>query len=126
MQTYEINIVPLPKGRPRVTRFGNGYTPARTRNYEQLIKNLLFAQCRVPPLKDAVTIVIDFHLPKLKKKTKSTWPTPMGDIDNYAKAVLDAANGVLFTDDRLIDNLTLRKSYADKPGIVLSICLSEI
>jgi Holliday junction resolvase RusA-like endonuclease len=49
----------------------------------------------------------------------------MGDIDNYAKAVLDAANGILFTDDRLIDNLTLRKQYSKTPGITLTIKLTE-
>lgn len=125
MQIYTLDVVPIPKGRPRVTKTGMGYTPKRTRDYEQTLKNSLFIQCRLPPFNDAVTISIEFHLPKLKRKTKSTWPTPMGDIDNYAKAVLDAANGILFTDDRLIDNLSLRKIYSDNPCIHLSIRLTE-
>lgn len=125
MQIYTLDIIPIPKGRPRVTKAGIGYTPKRTREYEQKLKNFLFIQCRFPPWNSAVSISIEFHLPRLKKNSKSTWPTPMGDIDNYAKAVLDAANGILFTDDRLIDNLTLRKQYSKTPGITLTIKLTE-
>jgi Holliday junction resolvase RusA-like endonuclease len=125
VQIYTLDIVPIPKGRPRVTKAGIGYTPKRTREYEQKLKNFLFIQCRLPPLNEAVTILIDIRLPKLKSSTKSTWPTPIGDIDNYAKAILDAANGILFTDDRLIDNLTLRKQYSKTPGITLTIKLTE-
>lgn len=37
-----------------------------------------------------------------------------GDLDNLAKAILDAANGVLWDDDRQVDGLFVRRWPSDK------------
>lgn len=37
-----------------------------------------------------------------------------GDLDNLAKAILDAANGVLWDDDRQVDGLFVRRLPSDK------------
>lgn len=37
-----------------------------------------------------------------------------GDLDNLAKAILDAANGVLWDDDRQVDGLFARRFPSDK------------
>lgn len=38
-----------------------------------------------------------------------------GDIDNYGKAFLDAANGILFADDRQVVDLSVRFPYETEP-----------
>jgi Holliday junction resolvase RusA-like endonuclease len=42
------------------------------------------------------------------------------DIDNYAKAILDALNGVMWADDGQIVQLTASKSYGE-PRVEIEI-----
>ena len=105
------NIKPRSKQRPRSTRSGHTYTPKETREYEKLISKaysgVVFAE---GPLH--VTLVFDnekteITIKELKPKRVSS--KLRGDIDNYAKAILDALNGVAYTDDKQIVSLELRK-----------------
>ena len=47
------------------------------------------------------------------------------DLDNMAKAVLDALNGLAYIDDSQIYSLTLYKTYSEQPGTYLKITESE-
>jgi Holliday junction resolvase RusA-like endonuclease len=47
------------------------------------------------------------------KTTKLTMPR--GDIDNYQKAVFDAMNDNLWTDDKLIQAVYAVKQWSDRP-----------
>jgi Holliday junction resolvase RusA-like endonuclease len=47
-------------------------------------------------------------------------PTSKPDLDNFMK-VIDAANLVVWVDDSQIVDATLRKSYGDKPRLVLRV-----
>jgi Holliday junction resolvase RusA-like endonuclease len=51
-------------------------------------------------------------LEKLEKNTKVKQPKSKltGDIDNYAKSILDALNGVAYADDKQIVSLYLEKA----------------
>ena len=42
-------------------------------------------------------------------RNKSNPSKLRGDIDNYAKSILDGLNGVAYTDDKQIVSLELRK-----------------
>jgi Holliday junction resolvase RusA-like endonuclease len=44
---------------------------------------------------------------------KNAPPYPKCDVDNLAKGVLDALNGVAFADDSQIVELHVTKSYGD-------------
>ena len=46
----------------------------------------------------------------------------IGDLDNYAKAVLDEMNGICFHDDAQVVELSVTKLYADygPPGVSIS------
>lgn len=48
---------------------------------------------------------------------------PIGrpDVDNYAKGVKDALNGIMYKDDSQITKLTVRKYYAEQPKVVVKI-----
>lgn len=113
-----IPMTPVAKGRPRFTRTGFAYTPAKTRQAEKDIQAFLkgyplFAEGI--PL--AVTITCYFLRPKSAKKRLY----PPGDVDNYAKTVLDAAQGKLYQNDNQITRLLVRKEYGDVPRIEVSL-----
>lgn len=105
-----VNITPMIKGRPR---FGKGfaYTPTRTRNYEKALKahlKSMMDQQGQAPFDGPISVEVYF---KMKQPKKPSNPYPSGDIDNYVKAFLDAANEVLFLDDKQIVELVSTKAY---------------
>lgn len=111
------------KGRPR---FGKGftYTPKRTRDYEKVLKlNLMefMRQNNFNAIAEPVHIDVHFRFLKPKKAANSF---PAGDLDNYVKAFLDAANEILFIDDKQVTMLTAKKCYVseqDEEGILFNI-----
>jgi len=107
-----IPIRPLVKERPRATRTGHVYTPKRTENYEKAV-----AAAYNGPLFDA-SHTIEVSLVINSKGTTITvsatenpdFKSPLkGDVDNYAKSILDGLNGVAWEDDKQIIKLTVRK-----------------
>jgi Holliday junction resolvase RusA-like endonuclease len=56
---------------------------------------------------------------KRPKSVKSKYPTGKrtGDVDNHAKAVLDALNSYAYVDDSQIVSLMVSKYYRDVSGI---------
>jgi crossover junction endodeoxyribonuclease RusA len=94
-----INIAPIPKGRPRFSRFGGVYTPQRTRDFEEAVKWKL-KEVFKNPIDAEVEIQVHFYYKR------------DADIDNFCKAFLDACNGVVFNDDRQVVCL-IAKKYKD-------------
>lgn len=103
---------PLAKGRPRfVMKTGHAYTPKATLDYEkeiaQLYKGPKFTE---GPIWVSLTFDKNKIIVTIKEMEFETTSSKLrGDIDNYAKAILDALNGVAFTDDKQIMRLDLRK-----------------
>jgi len=122
----EINLTfdvdPKPKGRPRFG--GNTYTPASTRRFENLLKTLTKQQYRSAPIQEHVAVKIRFYF-KIPKRPKYPFPT-IGDIDNYSKAILDALNGIVWKDDSRIADLDVKKRFAEKSQILVSVTLAEL
>lgn len=56
---------------------------------------------------------------KQPKTTKLDMPKP--DWDNYAKAVCDAANGVVWVDDSQIKRGVLEKQWGGKGSVVMEV-----
>ena len=126
-------IEPKPKGRPKFTSRGHAYTPKTTLEYESKIKN--FYQEQTEDFYDsAIRVKLTFNMP-IPKSTSNKKRNLMiagiikctvhnGDVDNLAKAVLDALNGVAYEDDCLITKLTIIKKYSsdDNVGTELEIC----
>lgn len=119
---------PVPKARPR---FGGGavYTPAKTAAYERLVR-LCYLQAGGECLSGALCVRIRaFYRPgkemlkEIKKTpTEAHRMTSRPDVDNIAKSVLDALNGVAYEDDKQIDTLTVSKEYTDgEQGIEVEI-----
>jgi len=127
---FEVNGAAVGKGRPRVTRHTT-YTPARTRKYEATVRLAASeAMCGRTPFDEAVAVEITAVLP-IPKSWAKKWqaaaregrvqPKTRPDVDNYAKAAVDACNGVLFRDDSQIAELTCRKTYGAHPRLVVTV-----
>ena len=88
-------LKPIPKQRPR---FGNGraFTPATTRAYEDTL-GWRFRQAAKVPLLGPIRVGIAFET------------SSRADVDNLAKAVLDAGNGILYGDDSQVVSLIISK-----------------
>jgi Holliday junction resolvase RusA-like endonuclease len=53
---------------------------------------------------------------------------PKPDVDNYAKGVLDACNGLLWSDDSLVKTLIVSKRWVkagEEPGIAMCVIPHE-
>jgi len=122
---------PVAKGRARIARNGIAYTPAKTRAFES--HGRMAAQIAMEdraPLAGAITATISAVLPVPKswpkRKTADALtgrlrPTSKPDADNYAKAALDACNGIVFADDSQVVDLVVRKLYGADPRLVIEV-----
>lgn len=127
--TLSIPFCPVAKGRPRMTRQGRAYTPAKTRLAENQIKAWLMGENLLPfdgPLDVSVFVIMPMPKSWTPKKKQDAldgflMPTSKPDLDNICKLVLDAANGILWHDDAQIVRLDLAKAYGEKPGYIISV-----
>lgn len=127
---FEVPGEPVGKGRPRFTRQGRAYTPAKTAKYENLV-SLAFSQ-KYPnhvPFEGPIEMrmIAYFSIPKSWSKKKAEqarlnkiWPTKKPDTDNIAK-VKDALNGIAFHDDSQVVIESIIKKYAETPKLAISI-----
>lgn len=106
---------PVGKGRPRFVRStGHVYTPEKTRDYEsrvrQLYNLLQYGEPLIGPVRLSINAV--FQLPKNKRKALSGTPyTGRPDIDNVAKCIQDALNGLAYRDDSQVTELVINMRY---------------
>lgn len=113
IREFTVHGKPRGKGRPRMTKRGHVYTPATTREYEELIQkfyNEAFPDAK--PLTGALAMQLNIfdRLPKgTPKKVVASSYTVKPDIDNVAKAVLDGLSGHVFMDDAQIVDLHVKK-----------------
>lgn len=100
------------QGRPRFTRQGRAFKDKATRDYENAIRAAFLDQCEgfysEWPLD--VTIIVYRALPKSRpKRIEYEADTFKPDLDNIAKAVLDALNGIAWRDDSQIVSINASK-----------------
>jgi Holliday junction resolvase RusA-like endonuclease len=135
--TLRIDGDPVGKGRPRFTR-GRAYTPIKTRQWEEAAKVVAKAKMKSREPIDCpvdVTIVAYMPYPDTWPKWKKRLVTPHGvfishtgkpDIDNIAKAALDAISGIVITDDARITDLRICKRYSDNPGVAITVTAKDM
>lgn len=128
-----IDGVPVPKGRPRFTKAGVAYTPAKTRAYEKQAAIIADIGMRANGLKRfecPVTVMATAYLPIPKSMTKkdraaalsgTLLPAKKPDVDNIAKAALDGLNGIVWRDDSLIVGLSIKKRYGERPRLEIDV-----
>lgn len=131
--SYEITVPgpAVPQGRPRLTTIGGhprAYDPKKSRDYKAFIR--LCAKGITEPLNGPVRVKITElrGVPKSWSKRKQQdaiagflRPVTRPDLDNIAKTVLDALNGVAWIDDGQITALICFKMYSDNPRLLIEI-----
>jgi Holliday junction resolvase RusA-like endonuclease len=111
---FDLPLRGVPKGRPRFnSHTGTVYTPDETSSFEQGVKILLSREFKQTPIESMLTLFINFYFAKISVNQLKT----IGDIDNLAKAVLDAAQGVLYKNDNQIEQLNCSKVVSTKDFI---------
>jgi len=128
-----LEIAPTPKGRPRLGKGGNTYTPSKTKMAEREIRILLSAEVgrsKIQITEKPVYVKLVFHYPFPRKMSsrdklladlgmfyKATRP----DLDNLEKLVLDSMNGLIFYDDNQVVKLASEKIYSAREGVELKV-----
>jgi Holliday junction resolvase RusA-like endonuclease len=132
-----LDMEPHAMGRPRARRVGKFirvYEPTGSKKWKTEARKRMMEALEVdgsePVFRSGiplhVTIMAVFPLPKSEHRKKTVplikWHTKKKDIDNIAKAVLDAGNGVIWADDGQVVLLTATKMVArqgDDPCVAI-------
>ena len=134
--TFVVPGVPTPKGRPRMTRRGKVYTPAKTVAYERTIS--IFAQVAASRMATRdemlfegpvmVTIHCHFKMPKSwsRKRKEAMLYEPhiqLPDLDNLVKSVLDGLNQTygIWDDDKQVAAVTATKHWSEESSVLVRI-----
>ena len=134
MVMYTVYGEPVGKGRPRFAKRGaffSTYTPLKTKTYEDEIRMMAKAAMgSSEPLETPVTVAIYIRVgipasySKQKRKDALAGilkPTKKPDLDNVAKCHLDAMQGIIIFDDKLVVNLHVTKVYAETPAVEVMV-----
>ena len=105
----------IPKARPRATMISGKaimYTPTQTKQFERYVKSVAAQHAPREPLIGALEVQLDFFLPRPKSlPIKIKYHTKKPDIDNLAKSVLDAMEGIIYVNDAQVISLLVTKDY---------------
>lgn len=128
-------IEPKPQSRPRFARRGNyvqTYEDRAMRAYKQKVKAYL--RKAKPELieKGAIFAHVTFYVPapkyllsskkkRLEVELERKYCDKKSDLDNYLKAILDASNKILFSDDGQVAKIMAEKKYSYNPRIEIEI-----
>ena len=107
---------PVPQGRPRAYRLGNGvgmFDPPKSKAWKKVVAQVAGLQ-RNAWIDGPIEMSLVFFLPAPKelKRPDLMHHTKKPDIDNLVKGVCDGLNGVCFGDDSQICVLSATKRYA--------------
>jgi len=120
--TFSVPGDPVPQPRPRVSTrggFARAYVPSKhpVHAYRAAIAAAALEAGATPTIDEPLTVILDLVFARpashmTKKGLRKGAPTlPRFDVDNCAKAALDALNGVAFADDSQVAKLVVEKSY---------------
>lgn len=123
--TFYVSGKPRGKGRPRFTRTGHAYTDEATREYEERIRWGYKSQPHACfyPKGTAVTVHISVCMsvpaswPRKRREDACNGyeiPQSKPDIDNVIKAVLDALNGLAWTDDTQVAAVVATRRFVPR------------
>ena len=121
---------PVGKGRPRfVKATGHTYTPTKTKDYESLVKRAYIIDNGHTMLTGPIRLDIFavYQLPKDKKRRAILAQRPYTgkpDIDNVAKVIQDALNGLAYEDDKQVVEMYVEKRYCgedEEPHVSVTV-----
>lgn len=113
---FTVDITPMPWQRPRFNKNGSVFESKALKEYKQKIADAARkAMGDHTPFDCPVSLAIAFF------KKNRIFSRNFGDVDNLIKAVLDAFNGIVYSDDKLVYSLTAAKHQDKAERIWISI-----
>lgn len=107
--TQTFRFKPKVKQRPRLGRRGRVFTPEQTLLFERAVREAYSGETAEHPVDVSISLYKNYFRVTITEHTDAKPSGLRGDIDNYAKAILDGLNGVAYTDDRLVKRLVITK-----------------
>lgn len=125
---FEVIGIPKPQSRPRIFRRGGrviSYSP-KTSWYEIVYWTALQHRAQTElngPLKMEISLILPQPTSwSKKKKAETKFCGVRPDLDNYAKAILDAFNNArVWNDDGQVAELIIRKIYGPEPKAIITV-----
>lgn len=132
---FDVRGEPEPQPRPRLMRVGRVsriYNPPDADRWREAVAAAARLAWRGPPTKQPLDVRIAVYKPRpqyLRKASADPGPIPLavrgaGDADNYAKAILDAMEGIVFDNDAQAARVVVEKYWAAMgatPGAVVMV-----
>ena len=124
--TFNIIGAPVAKGRPRFYRgsgFVGTYTPDNTRRWENIVRGQAISYRPKELWKGPISMALTFLMPRPKSLPKKViHHIKKPDLDNLAKAIKDALQGVIYKTDSQVVVLNLDKKYTIyRPGVIVTV-----
>lgn len=129
--SFEISEKAVGKGRPRFnTITKTAYTPPTTRTFEEKTKMAFINKYNIvtepsyEPFKVNITVIIRPPKSTSKKRMSELMERPYTnkpDIDNIAKSILDALNGIVYKDDSQVTDLSIIKKYGEDHKVIVEL-----
>lgn len=129
--TINIPIIPKPQKRDRISArsgFARSYKAKEQLKEEDNLRALIYRELPkhvLWPLQTAIALTLSIGLPIPKSASKREIRAILGgekrhtkkpDADNLLKHIKDVATGVIWQDDRQVDEIHVRKFYSETPG----------
>lgn len=114
----KLPLAPIGQGRPRAARTQRGvtiYDPVASKRWKKDAKMLALIARGVRELPTgpvALTIVQIFKRPQKDRSPKMVWQPKKPDVDNVDKLVLDSLEGIVYSNDSQVIQLTSSKLLA--------------
>jgi Holliday junction resolvase RusA-like endonuclease len=111
VKTYRFDVDPMAWARARYdSRSRRFFTDTGTKAYKLTLGYQARMQHATEPMSGPLKLILKFYL-KPPQRTKLKHPAVRPDIDNYAKAVMDALNGIVWMDDSQVCVIEAVKIY---------------
>lgn len=130
MISFWVNEKPVPWARARVNHSSRvHFKPEQLRVWQEVVglhARREMARAGMAITYGAVSLTLRFRLEiptswsarkRAAAEANRVYPTARPDIDNYAKAIADAMNGIVYHDDAQIVEMLVRKSYDARPCV---------
>lgn len=107
---------PVAWARARVSRSGGFFTAPKQRAYRVTVQSCAKRARKHTFGSEPVSVCIEVYLPQAKSN-KDRLPVGRNtcDVDNWAKMILDALNGITWDDDAQVVHLQVSKRWAREP-----------
>ena len=127
--TFWVNGQPVAQPRHRIAsrgRYATAYIPKghAIHAWKYAIAEAAREQAErigwVPVKNEPLVVLMQFYF-KQSRSNKTRHHVQRPDLDNLAKAVLDALHGIVFLDDACVVGLRLEKEWASQSGLSVEV-----